>query len=124
MELLRGNRKTCAGVLASAVTWLLSTGAVAQSEPQTKQDAEAQQPVGTEVYKRPYVKSIQGPRYGTVKCASCWVELALMVDAQGKPFEVMAIRSNGDKDLEREAVVSISESVFQPGTLDGKPVES
>lgn len=53
-----------------------------------------------------------------------WVVLDFMVDPKGKPFEVAVARSTGNRDFEKAAVDSIERSIFVPGTLDGKPIES
>jgi TonB family protein len=53
-----------------------------------------------------------------------WVTLGLMVDANGKPFEVTIIRSTGDKIFERTAKRAVEHSIFEPGSLNGKPIES
>jgi hypothetical protein len=47
-----------------------------------------------------------------------------MVDPAGKPFEVAVMSSAGSKIFERFAVQAIEHSTFEPGTLDGKPIES
>jgi len=53
-----------------------------------------------------------------------WVELNLMVDASGKPYEVTVARSSGNKDFEESATKAVEASSFSPGTVDGKAIES
>src|SRR5439155_19408386 len=53
-----------------------------------------------------------------------WVELAFMVDTSGKPFEVTVIRSTGNPTFEKVAMKSMEHSTFEPGKLNGAPVES
>ena len=104
--------------------WLLSTVALAQSGPETTQDPGNQQKVPIDVYEPPHPKSIKWVSGRAVKTQGCWVELAMMVDKKGKPFEVTVIQSTGSKDFEREAIQAIQQSPFEPGTLNGKPVAS
>ncbi len=47
-----------------------------------------------------------------------------MVDARGKPFEVTVIRSTGNKVFEKAAVHAIEQTPFEPGSLNGKPIDS
>ena len=47
-----------------------------------------------------------------------------MVDENGEPFEVTVIRSTGDRKLEEAAAQSIERSVFEPASINGKPVEA
>jgi TonB family protein len=53
-----------------------------------------------------------------------WVELNFMVDSAGKPFEVTVSHSTGNKVFDADAVEAIAGSTFDPGTLNGIPVES
>jgi TonB family protein len=53
-----------------------------------------------------------------------WVIISAMVDPDGKPFEVGVERSSGNKNMETLAVQSIERATFEPGTSDGRPVES
>jgi TonB family protein len=48
----------------------------------------------------------------------------MMVDSQGKPFEVSVERSSGNKDLERHFVGVWQRVKFKPATVNGNPVES
>jgi TonB family protein len=53
-----------------------------------------------------------------------WVDLSFMVDPTGKAFEISVMDSSGEKDLEKAAVSSIAKSTFEPGSLNGQPIES
>ncbi|MEJ0008625.1 MAG: energy transducer TonB [Steroidobacteraceae bacterium] len=53
-----------------------------------------------------------------------WAQLDFMVDTNGKPYEVIIVRSTGDKNFETAAIGSLEASTFEPAMLDGKPVES
>lgn len=53
-----------------------------------------------------------------------WVVLDLMVDAEGKPFEISVSRSTGFEALDALAVRAMSASTFEPGSVNGKPTEA
>jgi TonB family protein len=53
-----------------------------------------------------------------------WVNLGLMVDATGKPFEVTVTASSGNKVFERQAIEAVERARFKPGLLNGQPIES
>jgi TonB family protein len=97
-------------------------------------------PASIEVYKAPQPINIEippcdgnGTLMGGSTSAACrelvggtegWVELAFMVDPAGKPFEVTVTRSTGDRNFEKAATRAIERSTFEPGSLNGKPIES
>ncbi|HEX6398280.1 MAG TPA: TonB family protein [Steroidobacteraceae bacterium] len=60
---------------------------------------------------------IQGEREG-------WVVLTLMVDAAGMPHDVMVSDSSGNPAFERAAVRGIDKMTFEPGRLNGTPVDA
>lgn len=53
-----------------------------------------------------------------------WVQLGMMVDTHGKPFEITVVGSSGSKFLEHEAIRAMEWARFRPGKLNGKPIES
>jgi TonB family protein len=53
-----------------------------------------------------------------------WVVVSTMVDPYGKPFEVGVDRSSGNKLFEKLAVEAMEHATFEPGSVNGKPVES
>ncbi|HEV2700588.1 MAG TPA: TonB family protein, partial [Steroidobacteraceae bacterium] len=53
-----------------------------------------------------------------------WVVLNFMVDARGRPFEVAVTQSTGSKQLEAAAIQAIERATIEPGTVNGKPIES
>jgi TonB family protein len=115
---------TYIGAVTCALSMLLATAA-AQSSSESKSDARSQEAVPVEVYTAPHVKKIDVPRFPAGESYNAgWVELAFMVDSSGKPFEVTVIRSTGNKTFEKVATKAIERSSFEPGTLNGKPVES
>jgi TonB family protein len=102
------------------------------SEPGTSE------PIPIEVFQSPHPKRIgrpdcDGPSGAHDDSPACgalrhgtegWGELGFMVDPQGKPFEITVIRSTGNKVFDDVATRAIAQSSFEPGTLDGKPIES
>ena len=53
-----------------------------------------------------------------------WVHLGFMVDPTGKPFEIMVLDSTGNKHFEDLAIKAMKESTFEPGSLNGRPIEA
>ena len=53
-----------------------------------------------------------------------WVEFSFMVDPNGKPFEVTVAQSSGNKRFEEVATQALEHSTFEPGMLNGQPVEA
>jgi TonB family protein len=77
------------------------------------------------VFTAPHPKKIEAPGFPLgEQDREGWVELAFMVNQSGKPFEVTVIRSTGNQTFEKIATKAIERSTFEPGTLNGKPVES
>jgi TonB family protein len=87
--------------------------------------SQGQTPI--EVFSSPRPKSIDQPAFPENEGfhrREGWVQLGFMVDPTGKPFEVTVIRSTGNKTFEKVATEAIERSTFEPGSLNGKPVES
>jgi TonB family protein len=53
-----------------------------------------------------------------------WVILSMMVDTQGKPYEIAVVRSMGNRTFDELTVKSWQQARFVPATSDGKPVDS
>jgi TonB family protein len=53
-----------------------------------------------------------------------WVQLHLMVDPQGKPYEIAVVDSSGNEMFERAAVKNAKEWTFQPAMLGEQPVDA
>jgi len=106
--------------------------------PLTASDTGAGEKIPIEVFKGPRSKHIEAPDCGSntasrLTSPACevlrsgtegWVRLGFMVDPKGKPFEITVIRSTGNKTLEEVAKKAIEQSTFEPGSLNGKPIES
>jgi Gram-negative bacterial TonB protein C-terminal len=111
----------------ACIAWLmLSAAAHGQTTPQASASPQVsaftQDHVPVEVYKGPRVKDGNGYDYGGG--IEGWVEFSLMVDPSGKPFEVTIVRSTGNKFIEDLATKRIEHATFEPGSLDGKPIEA
>jgi TonB family protein len=50
--------------------------------------------------------------------------VSMMVDPQGKPFEVGVVASSGNKTFEHLAVEAMEKATFTPGALNNEPIES
>ncbi len=53
-----------------------------------------------------------------------WVNLSMMVDSKGKPYEIAVTESTGNKVFERAAIAAVSRFVYQPGSVNGQPIDS
>jgi TonB family protein len=107
-----------------------------QTSPVSASESRPQGEVPIELFKAPHPKQIDVPdcKARTFRTpAACvqlrqgtegWVELGFMVDPDGKPFEVTVVRSTGDRTFEKAATQAIEDSSFEPGSVDGKAVES
>ncbi len=134
---IRQRRRT-GGLLAYPASLLLTAVGFAQTPPDPGAQAPTNAPIPVEVFRAPHPQRISMPscdnsmgvRDGSGACAALlrgtegWVELGFMVDPQGKPFEITVIRSTGNKVFDDTAAKAITQSTFEPGSLDGKPIES
>lgn len=53
-----------------------------------------------------------------------WVVLDFMVDPKGKPYEIEATRLGGHKSFVEEAVRAVEQFVYEPASLNGRPVHA
>jgi TonB family protein len=131
-------RPRIGGLLALSVSLMFSAVGFAQAPVDQAGQPAANEPVPIEVFQAPRPKRLGAPDCdgpnragdGSLACGALrqgtegWVELGFMVDPQGKPFEITVIRSTGSKVFDDAATRAIAQSTFEPGTLDGKPIES
>jgi TonB family protein len=102
-------------------------GALVALHPQGPVSAQghATGPVQVSAFRDP---SLEPQSYPTVQPPSGelygWVDLALMVDRKGKPFEIGIVRSSGSKRLEERVMEAWNQVTFRPATRNGEPVES
>jgi TonB family protein len=113
------------GALAGAVSVLISASTLAQAPPESKSEATPPERTAIELFKAPHPKRIDMERFPLSETGNeGWVELAFMVDTSGKPFEVTVVRSTGNPTFEKIAMKSMEHSTFEPGKLNGAPIES
>jgi TonB family protein len=122
--------------LAAALCCALLGLARAQQTPDQPPEGSSAAPVSVETFRDPRPVSIPWPSYGVPSRAVAgsaeelqdagdgWVTLSMMVDAQGKPFEVGVVRSTGNKRFEQLAVRVMERATFEPASLGGKPIPS
>jgi TonB family protein len=111
--------------LACAMSLLVSARTLAQAPPESQLETTPPERTPIELFSAPHAKKIDMESFPLSELGNeGWVELAFMVDTNGKPFEVTVIRSTGNPTFEKVAVKSIEHSKFEPGKLNGAPVES
>lgn len=83
--------------------------------------------VAFEVYAGPKRKDIKQPRYPSEardQLAEGWVHTQFMVDAQGKPYEIVVTDAIGHRSFRRAAIRALERSTFEPAHLDGQPLDA
>jgi TonB family protein len=84
-------------------------------------------PIPLETFEEPRIKS-RSPGYYPLDeirtLGEGWVNLSLMVDSKGKPYEIAVTDSTGNRDFERAAVAAVSQWTYQPGSVNGQPIDS
>jgi protein TonB len=110
--------------LCSAILLLLSLSArAAENETQ----ASAQESVPLEVFIGPKIKRGLPPKYpGDQRRLGNegWVQLSMMIDSSGKPYEISVSDSTGNPVLNALAVKAAAHWTFEPARLNGVPVDS
>lgn len=84
-------------------------------------------PVPLEVYKLPTLRKMgpmDHPRREAELGHDGWVQLNMMIDTKGRPYEVTVVESSGNEVLEKAAVDTIQKTTFNPATLGGRPVDA
>lgn len=83
------------------------------------------QDVDVRVYQEPVVKARVNPEYPNRPLRFLQegtVELNLMVDTTGKPFEVVVTNSTGAKEFGEAALKAVNRWTFEPASLNGEPI--
>jgi TonB family protein len=128
MILARLNGFSGRNLLAGALYCVLLSPVGAGQTPDEPPPAVAsKEGVSVETFRDPLLKNAPEPAYPLrelYRGGEGWVILSMMVDPQGKPFEVGVERSSGNRLFEKLAVKSMERATFEPGSFDGKPVES
>jgi len=111
--------------IACAMSVLLSAPTLAQTPPETKSAATPPERAPIELFTAPRPKKIDMENFPSSESNNeGWVELAFMVDTSGKAFDVTVVQSTGNPTFEKVALKSMEHSTFEPGKLNGTPVES
>ncbi len=87
-------------------------------------DAKA---VELDVFKGPQILTLKKPKYPEDELwrgAEARIGLSLMVDAQGKPYEITPVSAMGAEPFVKEALRVARSWRFEPGKLNGVPVDS
>jgi TonB family protein len=114
-----------AGVTAIAAAAALFAASYAQNAVQQTGSSAPESPIYTEKLIAPHLRrqlTVHHPAPDAGR--EGWVNVGMMVDATGKPYELTVIASAGDKDFERAAPRAIADADFVPGMDNGKPIES
>ena len=53
-----------------------------------------------------------------------WVQLDMMIDPHGKPYEVMVVDSNGNPAFEKAALKLLQRTTFEPARRGNTPIDS
>jgi TonB family protein len=116
---------TVTAVIATcSVQFLFSVARSAETNPTATGSSDA---VPIEVFQGPALRNraeIKYPFSASMQGKEGWVQLNMMVDPNGKPYEVAIVQSSGNKELEKVALRSMERSTFKPASLDGMPIDS
>ena len=109
----------------------LILGAGAHAEAATQRDASASpgadREIPLELYTAPMAADMSRPLYpanARHRDGEGWVNMQFMVDAEGKPYEVVITDATGHESLRAAAVRAIERSTFEPANLNGVPVDA
>ena len=106
---------------------LLSTAALSQTPGPTSDGSAPAKEIPTEILVAPHLSrplSITYPWAELQEHGEGWVDLGMMVDPTGKPFEVTVNSSSGNKVFEKQAIEAVERATFKPGLLNGQTIES
>jgi TonB family protein len=86
---------------------------------------EAPESIDVEVFRGPTVKKHPTQREAAALDGHHgWVSLAMMIDAQGKPYEISVADSSGNAELDKAALRVAQKFEYEPATRGGVPVDS
>jgi TonB family protein len=118
----RSNAIAVVTAIAAAATLIAASHA--QNAVQQTGSSAPKSPVFTEKLTAPHLRRQVTVPYPTDASREGWVNVGMMVDATGKPYELTVIASAGDKVFEKAALRAIGGADFVPGMDNGKPIES
>jgi TonB family protein len=117
--------KILAAAVAAAV--LLPSMVMADGADSGPNASEPVAKIQVEALVEPSPSKIKMPIYPTAevqRSGEGWVQLAMMIDPTGKAFEVTVEASSGNKVFEQTAVRAAEATTYNPGMLNGQPIES
>jgi TonB family protein len=90
--------------------------------------AEQTQPaVAVDLYQGPRGIDLRAPPYPESERkngADGWVIVEMMIDPEGKPYELSVADSTGNPVFEKAALEKMAKSRFQPATMNGTPIHA
>jgi len=122
---VHGHWKKLAGSLV--LTMLMSSAVLGQTATRVPDASAPGATIQTEMLIGPTPAGRPTPRYPAEEARNFtegWVQVSMMVDPSGKPFEVSVEASSGNKDFEEEAVRAVKGATYFPGRLNGVPIDS
>ena len=106
--------------LAAGTAW-------AESETTVDPPASVVQPLVIETFTPPKKAKTPAPVYprnAQIKGHEGWVSMSMMVDAEGKPYDVTVINSSGDAAFEKAARLAASRWTFEPAELSSTKIDA
>jgi len=109
-------------VIASCAAFLNTPTTLAADTPTTnhaKQAVETFTPPELERTKKPLF-----PRSSQIKGHEGWVNLSMMIDTNGEPYDVTVTSSSGEPAFEKSAVAAASKWQYQPAELGSAKIDA
>jgi TonB family protein len=118
--------------LSTNFLWMTSVPGTAHAVEQPTQTqlpaASATEAVEIEVFQGPrMVRPPQGDPYPLAEKRAGgegWVELNMMIDPKGKPYEIMVVDSSGNPEFEKAAMKATGLASFEPARRGRTPIDS
>ena len=92
-----------------------------------EQAGDAGLPIDIYTYPKPIRRTMVPPAYPRSELRAereAWVQIGLMVDVEGKPYELYVVDSIGNDAINEAALEAAKRWRFTPATLNGRPIES
>ena len=122
-----GNKHWVSVAGLSALAIVLSCAALGQTAASAPDASAPDAKIQIEELRPPLLLKRPVPNYPmqeVLQFGEGWVQVGMMVDPNGKPFEVTVEASSGDKVFEKEAVRAVEQATYQPGMLNGQAIDS
>lgn len=104
-----------------------AAGSDAPANPNAEQVEQAEQELALDVYAAPKVIDLGRPYFpesARKTGGDGWVNTQFMVDAEGKPYEIVVTDAIGHSSLRKAAVRAVERSTFEPANLNGVPLDA